>query len=125
MKKITLFFAFLLCSFFSFSQSIFLDGGPGVPADDPLGQPALSYSIGSATEVTVVITTGAMTADLFLAASNGTPFSKMEIKVYDDQNKVVSRITIHEAFVSSIQSLGLTQTVTFTSDKIKIKDSGH
>ena len=118
MKKITLLFSFLLCCIFSFSQSIFLDGGPGVPADDPQGQPAVSYSINNATEVTVVITTGAMTADLFLAAINGTPFSKMEIKVYDDQNKVVSRITMHDAFVASIQSLGATQTVTFTSDKI-------
>jgi hypothetical protein len=125
MKKFALLFSFLLSCMFAFSQSIFLDAGPNVPADAPQGQPVLSYSLGSGNEVTMTVVTGAMSADLFLAAATGTPFSKIEMTVYD-QNKAAYRITIHNSFVSTIQTgVDLTETVTFVSDKIKIKDFNH
>jgi type VI protein secretion system component Hcp len=126
MKKITLLFSFLLCCTLAFSQSMFLDAGPQVPADEPQGQPVLSYSFGASNDMTVTLVTGAMSPELFLAVATGTPFSKMEIKVYDGQNKVEQKITLHNVFVTSFQTgLGSTETVTLSFDKIKTKDFGH
>jgi Type VI secretion system effector, Hcp len=126
MKKIGLIFSLLLCCTLTFSQSIFLDAGPGIPTDAPEGQPVNSYSFGSGNEISVTLVTGIMSPELFLAAATGTPFSKMEITVYDSQNKVARKITLHNVFVSSIQTgFDLTENVTLSFDKIKIKDFSH
>lgn len=126
MKKIGLLFSLLLSCTFAFSQAMFLDAGPSVPADEREGQPVLAYSLGGGNDITVTIVTGAMSPELFLAAATGTPFPKMDLKVYDDQNKVSYRITLHNVFVTSIQpGVDLTENVTLTSDKIKIKDFSH
>ena len=126
MKKIGLLFSLLLCCTLTFSQSIFLDAGPSVPTDAPEGQPVVSYSFGIGNEINLMLVTGAMSPDLFLAAATGTPFSKMDITFYDVQNKVDYKITIRNVFVSSIQAgIGLTENVTLSYDKIKIKDFSH
>ena len=126
MKKFNLLFSLLLCCTLAFSQTIYLDAGPQVPADGPEGQPVLSYSFGTGNDITVTMVTGAMSPELFLAAATGTPFNKMEIIVYNDQNKVQTRITLHNVFVSSIQvGVDLTENVTLSSERIKIKDFNH
>ena len=126
MKKFNLLFSLLLCCTLAFSQTIYLDAGPQVPADAPEGQPVLSYSFGTGNDITVTMVTGAMSPELFLAAATGTPFNKMEIIVYNDQNKVQTRITLHNVFVSSIQvGVDLTENVTLSSERIKIKDFNH
>ena len=126
MKKFNLLFSLLLCCTLAFSQTIYLDAGPQVPADAPEGQPVLSYSFGTGNDITVTMVTGAMSPELFLAAATGTPFNKMEIIVYNDQNKIQTRITLHNVFVSSIQvGVDLTENVTLSSERIKIKDFNH
>jgi hypothetical protein len=132
MKKIGLFFSLLLCCTLAFSQSIFLDAGPAVPTDASQGQPILSYSYGIASpdgsihEISLLLVTGIMSQELMQAAASGTGFNKMEIKFYDNQNKVYYRITLHDVMVSAIQSgINLTDHVTLSFSKMKIKDFGH
>lgn len=122
MKKICLVFSFLLCCSLAFSQSIFLDAGPHVPTDAPEGQPVLSYSFGTVNDITVTLVTGIMSPELMWAVATGTGFSKMQITVYDNQNKVDRKITLHNVMVTSIQLSGLTENVTLSFNKIKIKD---
>jgi hypothetical protein len=127
MKKIGLLFSLLLCCTLTFSQSNFLDAGSGVPADEPQGQPVLSFSFSGTNAITVTLVTGVMTPELMLAAASGTGFAKMEIKVYDDQNnKVTYKITMLNVFVTSIQAgTGLFDYVTLRFNKFRIKESSH
>jgi type VI protein secretion system component Hcp len=126
MKKTGLLFSLLLCCTLAFSQSIFLDAGPNVATDAPEGQPVLSYSFGTAHDVTVTLVTGIMSPALMQAAVSGTSFAKMEIKVYNSQDKVNYKITLQDVMVTSFQQgTGLTETVTLSSNKIRIKDSSH
>jgi hypothetical protein len=126
MKKIGFLFSLLLCCILTFSQSIFLDAGPGVPTDAAEGQPVLSYSFGIGNEISVALVIGIMSPQLFLAAATGTVFSKMDITVYNSQNKVDRKITLHNVLVSSIQpGFDLTENVTLSFEKIKIKDFSH
>ena len=132
MKKIGLLFSLLICCTLAFSQSIFLDAGPGVPTDAPQGQPVISYSYGIADadgnfyDISVSLVTGIMSVELYNAVATGTGFAKMEIKAYDAQNKVYLKITLHDVLVTSFQSgANLTDNVTLSFSKIKIKDSSH
>jgi len=126
MKKTGLFFSLLLCCSLAFSQSIFLDAGPNVATDAPEGQPVLSYSLGTAHDVTVTLVTGIMSPVLMQAAVFGTSFAKMEIKVYNSQDKIDHKITLQDVIVTSFQQgTGLTETVTLSYNKIRIKDSSH
>jgi hypothetical protein len=125
MKKIALLFSFLLCFTLSFSQLVYLDAGPQVPADEPQGQPVLSYSFGNPGSINLTMVTGLMSPELFLAAASGTLFSRMEIKVYE-QNKVIYKITLQNVMVASIStSSGATENVTLQYEKIRIKDFSH
>ncbi len=125
MKKIALVFSFMLCFTLSFSQLIYLDAGPQVAADEPKGQPVLSYSFGDPGSINLTIETGLMSPQLFQAAAFGTIFSKMEIKVYD-QKKVVYKITLQNVMVASISTgIGTTENVTLQYEKIRIKDFSH
>ncbi len=132
MKKIGLLFSLLLCCTLTFSQSIFLDAGPSVPTDASEGQPVLSFSFGTPDanggfhDISLTLVTGIMSPELLLAAASGTGFAKMEIKVYDDQNKVYYKITLQDVMVTSFQSgINLTDNVTLSFTKIKIKNFSH
>jgi hypothetical protein len=132
MKKIGLLFSLLLCCTLAFSQSIFLDAGPSVPTDAPQGQPVFSYSFGTTDadggfhDISVTLVTGIMSPELLMAAASGTGFAKMEIKMYDNQNKVQYKITLQDVMVTSFQSgTNLTDNITLSFNKIKIKDFSH
>lgn len=132
MKKIGVLFSLLLCCSLVFSQSIFLDAGPSVPADAREGQSVLSYSFGipdgdgSFHDISLVLVTGIMSAELMRAVASGTSFTKMEIKKYDSQNKVYYKITLHDVMVTSFQSgINMMDNITLSFTKMKIKDSGH
>ena len=126
MKKIGLVFSLLLCCTLVFSQSLFLDAGPAVPTDAPEGQPVLSYSLGTAHDITVTLVTGIMSQELTQAAVSGTVFAKMELKEYNSQNKVIYKITLQNVMVTSFQTgAGLTENVTLSFNKIRIKDFSH
>jgi type VI protein secretion system component Hcp len=125
MKKVSLVIVFLLSCVLAFSQSIFLYAGRSVPTDDPQGQPAVSYSLGTPDasgnihEMTVVVVLGKMSQDLFDAAAQGTPFDKMELRFYDNGKKV-NKITMQDVLVTSVQVSGTNQVVTLSCNKIKI-----
>jgi type VI protein secretion system component Hcp len=132
MKKIGLLFSLLLCCTLAFSQSIFLDAGPSVPTDEAKGQPVLSFSFGTPDangdfhDISVTLVTGIMSPELLAAAALGTSFAKMEIKMYDNQNKVYYKITLQDVMVTSFQSgANLNDDVTLSSNKIKIKNFSH
>jgi hypothetical protein len=131
MKKISLLFSFLLLCTLAFSQTIFLNAGPAITTDAPEGQPVLAYSFGvpdangDYQEITLTMVTGIMSQALFMAASSGTDFTKMDLTFYDDQKKLYYKITMHDVLVTSYQlSSDLTENITLSFQKIKIKDFG-
>lgn len=125
MKKVSLFFVFLLCCIFAFSQSIFLYAGKSVPTDEPQGQPVLSYSLGipdvsgNVHDMTVTITLGQMSQDLFNATATGTPFDKMELRFYDNGKKI-NKYTMQDVMVTSAVISGTNQVVMLSFSKIKL-----
>jgi type VI protein secretion system component Hcp len=122
MKKFSLLFSLLLFCCIAFSQSIYLDAGPAVSADEPEGQPVLSYSLG-VQEINITLVTGSMSPELFQAAAQGTRFAKMELDFYDNQNKIYQTITIRDVYVTSIQvGTDLTEYVTLSYSKMKTKN---
>ena len=127
MKKFTLLFTLLLSCTLVFTQTIFLDGGNSLPADAPQGQEVISYSWGSSFpdgsgEVTVSMMTGTMSAPLMQATAMGSIIPKMELKVYDDQNRFIARYTFFDVMVMSYQISGTNDQVTLRYSRIKSKE---
>ena len=126
MKKLGLVFSLLLCCQLVFSQTMYLSAGPSVATDAPQGQPAVSYSFVSANEISVVLVTGAMSPELIMAVATGTGFSKMELRVYDAQNKISTKIIMQNVLVTSYQTgSGLHETVTLSFSKVRTKEFNH
>ena len=124
MKKVSLLLVFLLSCIFAFSQSIFLYAGNSLSTDTPLGEPVVSYSLGSPDpsgtihEMTVTIGLGQVAQELFTATALGTIFGKMELRFYDN-GKRVNRFTMQDVLVTSSQISGTNQVVTLSFSKIK------
>ena len=124
MKKVSLLFVFLLSCAIAFSQSIFLYAGNDLSTDTPLGEPVMSYSLGSPDasgnihELTVTIGLGQVAQELFTATAQGTLFNKMELRFYDN-GKRINRFTMQDVVVSSAQVSGTNQIVTLSFNKIK------
>lgn len=125
MKKLSLLLVLVLSCMFAFSQSIFLYAGKSVPTDEPQGQPVVSYSLGTADasgdihDMTVEITLGQMSQDLFDAVVSGTPFDKMELRFYDGKKKL-NKYTMQDVLVTSLQISGTNEVVTLSFSKIKL-----
>jgi type VI protein secretion system component Hcp len=82
--------------------------------------------LGTAHDITVTLVTGIMSQELMQAAVSGTVFAKMELKEYNSQNKVIYKITLQNVMVTSFQTgAGLTENVTLSFNKIRIKDFSH
>jgi hypothetical protein len=131
MKKLGFLFGLLLCCTLAFTQTIFLDAGPSVPTDAAQGQPVLSYSFGLADadgefhDLSLTMVNGIMSPELLLAVATGTGYAKMELKVYNSENKITRRITMQDVMVTTIQFSGLEVLVTLSFSKAKVKDFNH
>ena len=87
----------------------------------------LSYSWGSnfpdgSGDLTVTMMTGSMSPALMQAVATGSIIPKMELKVYDDQNRFVSRYTIFDVSVTSYQTSGNIDIVTLGYRRLKAKE---